>query len=154
MRVLIHRQLKIGETDIGSIEFDSRSRDEIPKLLRGLQHIYCTPDLNEKVFSILQDVVPKGTDINTGRPGMELWKILVLGSLRLICNWDYDKLKEISDNHKTLRQMLGHGLYDDDKSYPVQTLKDNIELLTPEVLDRINHVVVEAGNKQLPKKKR
>jgi len=101
VRTIIHRQLKIGETDIGSINFDTRSRDEIPKLLKGLQHIYCAPELNEKVFAILQDVVPKGTDVNTGRPGMELWKILVLGSLRLICNWDYDKLKEIADNHKT-----------------------------------------------------
>jgi len=153
VRTIIHRQLKIGETDIGSINLDSRSRDEIPKLLKGLQHIYCTPELNERVFAILQDVVPKGTDVNTGRPGMELWKILVLGSLRLICNWDYDKLKEIADNHKTLRQMLGHGLYDDDITYPVQTLKDNIALLTSEVLDRINQVVVEAGHRQLHKKK-
>ena len=153
MRNIIHRQLKIGETDIGAIDIDTRSRDEIPQLLKGLQHIYCTPELNEKVFAILQDVVPKGIDTNNGRPGMELWKILVLGSLRLVCNWDYDKLKEIADNHKTLRQMLGHGFEDDDKTYPVQTLKDNIALLTPEVLNRINQVVVEAGHQQLHKKK-
>jgi len=49
--------------------------------------------------------------------------------------------------------MLGHGLYDDDITYPIQTLKDNIALLTSEVLDRINQVVEEAGHKQLPKKK-
>lgn len=154
MRTFLHDQLKIGETDIGSIWIDDRSRDEIPRLLRGLQHIYCTPEINEKVFAILQNIVPKGTDVNNGRPGMELWKILVLGSVRLLCNWDYDKLKEIADNHKTLRQMLGHGLDDDEKSYPIQTLKDNIHLLTPEALDRINQVVVEAGHQLLGKKKR
>lgn len=153
MRTFLHDQLKIGETDIGSIWIDDRSRDEIPRLLRGLQHIYCTPEINEKVFAILQNIVPKGTDVNNGRPGMELWKILVLGSVRLLCNWDYDKLKEIADNHKTLRQMLGHGLDDDEKSYPIQTLKDNIHLLTPEALDRINQVVVEAGHQLLGKKK-
>lgn len=146
MRTFIHDQLKIGETDIGSIEIDVRSRDEIPKLLLGLQHIYCTPELNQKVFAILTDLVPQGTDINNGRPGMELWKILVLGSLRMICNWDYDKLKEIADNHSTLRQMLGHGFNDENISYPLQTLKDNISLFTPDVLDRINQVVVEAGH--------
>ncbi len=31
----------------------------------------------------------------TGRPGMDLWKILILGTLRLNCNWDYDKVHEI-----------------------------------------------------------
>jgi len=33
--------MKFGEVDIGKIKFDPRSRDEIPKLLRGLQEIYC-----------------------------------------------------------------------------------------------------------------
>lgn len=154
MRIAIHEQLKIGETDIGSIKIDARSRDEIPKLLLGLQHIYCTPELNKKVFGILRELIPQGTDINNGRPGMELWKILVLGSLRMICNWDYDKLKEIADNHKTLRQMLGHGFDDENITYPLQTLKDNISLFTPEILTRINRVVVEAGHKLVRGKKK
>ena len=153
MRQFLHSQMTFGETDIASIKFDLRSRDEIPKMLMGMQYIYCTPELRKEVFAILRDVIPKETDTKQGRPGMELWKILVLGTLRLICNWDYDKLKEIADNHRTLRQMLGHGFLDDEKSYPIQTLKDNISLLTPEVLDRINQVVVKSGHKLLGKKK-
>jgi len=145
MRKVIEPQMKFGETNIRAIKFDPRSRDEIPKLLRGLQYIYCTPELHDEVFAILEEIVPQDTDPNNGRPGMKLWKILVLGSLRLICNWDYDKLKEIADNHRTLRQMLGHGFDDDDKTYPIQTLKDNISLLTPEILDRINRAVIKAG---------
>ena len=94
MRKTIEQQLKIGETNIKSIEFDPRSRDEIPKLLKGLQYIYCTPEINEKVFAILENIIPEGTDKNNGRPGMELWKILVLGTIRLNCNWDYDKPKK------------------------------------------------------------
>jgi len=42
-------QMKLGEIDISQIEFDMRSRDEIPKLLMGLQHIWCTPELRQKV---------------------------------------------------------------------------------------------------------
>ena len=72
---------------------------------------------------------------------MDLWKILVLGTLRLNCNWDFDKLQDIANNHKTLRQMLGHGILDDDYHYALQTLKDNISLFTVEVLDEINQVV-------------
>lgn len=153
MREIIESQLKFGETNIGSIEFDLRSRDEIPKALRGLQYIYCTPELKEKMFAILEDIVPKDTDANNGRPGMKLWQILVLGAIRLNCNWDYDKLKEIADNHKTIRQMLGHGFTDDNKTYHLQTLKDNVSLLTPEILNRINELVVNAGHRLVSKKK-
>ena len=59
----------------------------------------------------------------------------------------------MADNHKTLRQMLGHGIDEEEKRYPLQTLKDNVALLTPEVLDRINHVVVQSGHNLVRKKK-
>ena len=153
MRKAREHQLKFGEVDISTIEFDLRSRDEIPKLLMGLRHIYCTPELREEVFKILGDIVPKDVDTQNGRPGMELWKILVLGTLRLNCNWDYDKLQEIANNHLTLRQMLGHGFFDSTVKYALQTLKDNVSLLTPEVLDTINQVVVKAGYNLVCKKK-
>ena len=153
MRKAREHQLKFGEVDISTIEFDLRSRDEIPKLLMGLQHIYCTPELREEVFKILGGIVPRDVDTQNGRPGMELWKILVLGTLRLNCNWDYDKLQEIANNHLTLRQMLGHGFFDTKTKYALQTLKDNVSLLTPEVLDKINKVVVKAGHNLVCKKK-
>jgi hypothetical protein len=108
--------------------------------------------VRKKVFAILRDVIPDKVDWNNGCPGMELWKILVLGVIRLNCNWDYDKLREIANNHKTLRQMLGHGLVDADYQYALQTIKDNVGMFTPQVLKRIDVVVVEAGHKMLGKK--
>ena len=36
MRKVIDIQMKVGEVAISDIEFDFRSRDEIPKLLMGL----------------------------------------------------------------------------------------------------------------------
>jgi len=39
MRVIINQQKQIGEVEIASIQFDSKSRDDIPQILRGLQHI-------------------------------------------------------------------------------------------------------------------
>ena len=77
----------------------------------------------------------------------------MLGTLRLNCNWDYDKLQEIANNHITLRQMLGHGFFDSTTKYALQTLKDNVSLLTPEVLDKINQIVVKAGHSLVCKKK-
>jgi transposase, IS5 family len=153
MRKIIDMQMKIGETAIGSIKFDPKSRDEIPKLLRGLQAIYCNREVRELVFEALTELIPQNVDIKNGRPGMELWKILVLGALRLTCNWDYDKLHEIANNHMTLRQMLGHGRMDASYQYELQTLKDNISLFTPEILDKINQIVVKYGHQIAGKKK-
>ena len=153
MRKNFEPQLTFGQTPIDQIKIDMRARDEIPKLLLGLQHIYCNQELREKVFNVLKTMVPENVDSKNGRLGMELWKILVMGTIRLNCNWDYDKLQDIVNNHKTIRQMLGHGLMDDDQTYPLQTVKDNIKLLAPEILYKINTLVVEEGHKLLVKKK-
>jgi len=151
MRKVIDLQLKIGESAIGDIQFDPHSRDEIPKVLIGLQSIYCNQKIREKVFDVLTDIIPDDVDTSTGRYGMDLWKILVLGTMRLSCNWDYDKLLDVTNNHRTLRLMLGHSNIDQESRYALQTLKDNICLFTPEVLDRINQIVVRYGHEVIGK---
>lgn len=152
MRQIINPQLTFGEQDIAQIALDTSSRDDIPRILRGLQHIYVTPHLREQVFALLAEVLPAGSEDDTkvspelGRPGMAQWKILVLGTLRLSLNVDYDRILELSNQHATIRQMLGHSNWADDYRYRLQTLKDNLHLFTPELLDRINQVVVAAGH--------
>ena len=146
MRTVIGPQSKLGQVDISAIQFDLQSRDEIPPLLMGLQHIWCTDEVRREVFRILEEMIPAQTDRDNGRPGMQLWTILVLGMLRLNCNWDYDKVKEMADNHRTVRQMLGHGIGDTEYRYPLQTIRDNVSLFSPEILDKINQVVVKAGH--------
>ena len=54
MRKVIDLQMEFWKKDIASIEFDLESRDEIPKLLMGLQYIYSTPAIREKVFKVLK----------------------------------------------------------------------------------------------------
>ena len=152
MRKIIDMQMKIGELGIRDIEFDFRSRDEIPELLMGLQSIYCNREVLDQVSEVLMNIVPDDVDPNNGRSGMNLWKILVLGTLRLSCNWDYDKLMDIANNHRTLRLMLGHNIMDSDYRYALQTLKDNICLFTPEVLDMVNQIIVNYGHEVIGKK--
>jgi hypothetical protein len=151
MRSAIKLQLELGEIDIANIRLDPRSRDDIPQLLRGLQYLYTDKKLRSEIFEILAKLTPETVNPEMGRPGMALWKIFVMGSLRLNLNCDYDRLQELVNNHKTIRQMLGHGFTDDDLTYHLQTLKDNVQLFTPEILDEINQVVVKAGH-QLKKK--
>jgi transposase, IS5 family len=160
MRKVIEPQMQLGELAIGAIKLDPKSRDDIPQLLRGLQHIYTTPELRGSIFAILEEVLPERqvegktvkADPNNGRPGMSQWQILVLGVLRLGLNADYDRIQELANEHKTLRQMLGHSDWSDVKYYNLQTLKDNLRLFTPEILDRINQEVVRAGHQALKKK--
>jgi hypothetical protein len=153
MRKIIENQMQLGEVGISAIKFDLRSRDDIPKLLVGLQYIYSDTKIRNQIFEILEEIIPEGVNINNGRPGMYLWRILVLGTLRLSCNWDYDRLREMANHHEKIREMLGHGLKDKDYVYSLQTLKDNISLFTPEILDRISKITVAAGQGFLSKKK-
>jgi IS5 family transposase len=157
MRTVIRPQLQFGEIPIADIVIDPKSRDDIPPLLRGLQYIYTEIDLRQRVFALLEEMMPdrangkgKATK-HTGRPGMEQWKILVLGVLRLGLNADYDRIQELANQHKTIRQMLGHSDWLDEHRYELQTLRDNVSLFTPELLDRINQEVVNAGHQLLKK---
>ncbi len=151
MRQVKDKQFQLGETPISQIKFNLKSRDDIPQLLMGLQYIYVTPKIRKEVFNILETMIPPEVDSNNGRPGMELWKILVLGTLRLNLNWDYDRLHEMVNNYGSIREMLGHGILDGKYIYNLQTLKDNVSLLHPEILDKINQVVVKAGHTLLGK---
>ena len=151
MRVIQHRQMSIGEVDVSKVIFDARSRDDIPKILRGLQHLYTDTSLRAPVFELLTSQIAPKVNKDNGRPGMTLWAILVCGVVRLDLNIDYDRLQELVNHHDTLRQMLGHGEFDKEP-YAFQTLKDNVMLLTPELLDKINQIVVPAGHALLKKK--
>lgn len=146
MREYYKIQDDLGTIPIGEIQFNHKSRDDIPKLLMALQHVYCTKELKDAVFKILDAVIPKNVDRDNGRPGMTLWRILVLGVLRLGADCDYDRLKELVDNHAQIRQMLGFGAYDGNTTISLQSIRDNVKLLTPELLDEVNQVIVGGGH--------
>ena len=50
-------QLQIGQTPIAEIKFDLKSRDDIPKILRGLQYIYVTATIREPIFKLLEEKI-------------------------------------------------------------------------------------------------
>lgn len=147
MRENISLQLQLDEIDVSNIQFNPRSRDDIHQLLTGLHHLYTNEEFKNKIFEILQQLTPNNVSSKLGAPGMNYWKIFVLGMLRLNINCDYDRLLELANYHTLLRQMLGHGKFED-SIYSLQTIKDNVVLFTPEILEEINQVVVEAGLKQ------
>lgn len=151
MRAINNEQMRLGAVDVSQVKIDPKSRDDIPQILRGIQYLYTNVEIREKLFCALEKTIPATIDKMNGRPGMELWKIFVFGVVRLNLNCNYDRLQELVNQHRTLREMVGHGYFDEDY-YQLQTLKDNVQLLTPEVLAEINQIVVGAGYKLLKKK--
>ena len=145
MRVVQNEQMMIGEVDISKMIFDPKSRDDIPKILRGLQFVYTNIPLRTTIFELLDSQIAPRVSKCNGRPGMALWTILVCGVIRLDLNCDYDRLHELVNQHNSIREILGHGAFDDVR-YHFQTLKDNVALLTPELLDEINQLIVQAGH--------
>lgn len=145
MRVVQKKQMLIGEVDISKIKFDLKSRDDIPKILKGLQHLYINEPLRIAIFILLESQIAPKINKNNGRPGMTLWDIFVCGVIRLDLNCDYDRLHELVNKHLSIREILGHGIFDD-VHYNHQTLKDNVRLLTPDLLDEINQLIVQEGH--------
>ena len=141
MRVVQSNQMTIGEVDVSQIKFDPKSRDDIPKILRGLQQLYMDTSLRSAIFALLESQIAPKVNKHNGRPGMTLWNILVCGVIRLELNMDYDRLHEMVNKHSDIRAMLGHSVVGDANTH-LQTLKDNVGLLTPALLDQINQLVV------------
>ena len=148
MRIIseFETQFKLGQESLSAIKLDYKSRDDITKLLLGIQHISGKKDLLAQIFDILKKEI---SIKSIGRSGMSLWKILILGLLRQVINADYDRVCNLANNHIELRKFLGHGMVDSYDCYSLQSIKDNISLLSEEVLNKINVLIVQEGHRIL-----
>ena len=155
MRQRFEQQLSLGVTPISEVEIRTKSRDEMPPLLVALQTIFVTEELSEQVFAILEERICKNKK-GTGRPGMDLWHILVLSLVRHACNTNWDKLHYYANNDMTMRNIMG--LHNNEfgegfHQFEYQNILDNVSWLDAETIDKINSVVVGYGIKLLKKKK-
>ena len=154
MRDRFEQQTTLGITSINDVKFPLRSRDELPPVLMALQHIFVTPDLNERVFALLEKKILKGKK-KTGRKGMDLWHILVLAVIRHTLDTNWDRLEDMANYHKLLRQVLGvhvekFGI--EQTAFAYQTIVDNVSMIDDDLLHQINLLVVEYGHNLLKKK--
>ena len=149
MRKVIAEQFWLGSVDIGAIELDAESRDDIPALLIGIQAIYEDEATRTALFRLLEAHILPGRRRDTGRPGMDLWRILVMGLLKQGLRCDFDRLREIADRHADVQAFLGHDVWFDPCRYKLQTIRDNVALLTPELLRKVNDLVAAAGQEIL-----
>ena len=98
-------------------------------VLKGLQRVYCDAQARAELFSILETHFQPGTRKDVGRPGLDLWRIIVFAIVKQGLDLDYDALLYRANNDLLLRELLGHGDAGFDAvKYTRQRLVDNVQL--------------------------
>jgi hypothetical protein len=154
MRQRFEQQLSLGGIPISEVKIRTKSRDEMPPTLVALQTIFVNPVVNQKVFDLLEESILEGKKA-TGRKGMDLWHILVLGVVRHVCNTNLDKLHHYANNDMAMRSIMGlhnKDFQDDCVFFEYQNIVDNMRLIDAETINKINTLVVNEGIKLLKKK--
>ena len=83
---------------------------------------------------------------------MEMWRILVMGVARQGLGCGFDRLRELVNEHRTLRRFPVRADVWDDYRCGYQRLADNVSLLRPELLVAVSGLVVESGHAVARKK--
>ena len=151
MRVPLNPQPGLSCTPVLEVELNTGCRDEIIPILRALQHLYSQPELRQRILGLVGKDVNRHTSRKRGRQGMEYWQIVVLAAVRLGCNLNYDKLQDLAEQHRALRQIMGIGDWDEHVHFDWRRIRDNIDWLRPETIRKINELIVAAGHKLVPK---
>ncbi|SRR6266542_48137 len=155
MRQRFEQQMNLRTVAIADIKFPLKSRDELPPVLKALQYVFITPELNEKVFELLEEKICKDKK-QTGRKGMDLWHILVLAVVRHTLSTNWDRLEHLANYDLLIREVMGvhaTAFIEGDKiEFPYQSILDNVQLIDEALLQQINWLIVEAGHSLLKKK--
>jgi transposase, IS5 family len=131
---------------IAQVNLNLNCRDEIIPILRALQHLYANVALRDELLELVGQDVNQRTSRRRGRRGLNYWEITVLAAARLGCNLDYDKLQDLAENHRSLRQIMGLGEGPEDIDFDWRRIEDNLLKLRPQTLEKINDLVVQAGH--------
>ncbi len=117
---------RLDALPINDVRLNLDCRDEIIPILRALQHLYSDDQLRCELLTLVGKDVSEGTDRKRGRRGMNYWEIIVLAAARLGCNLDYDKLQDLAENHRTLRQIIGIGSRDEQVDFDWRRIEDDV----------------------------
>jgi len=115
MRIACEVQPTLDCPPPDQIPLNLQCRDEIVPILRGLQYIYSDGALRKTILNLVGKDVNRGSSKKLGRPGLSYWEITVLAGVRLGCNFDYDKLQDLAEQHRTLRLMMGIGSWQENQ---------------------------------------
>jgi len=148
---LAHPQQRLDCLPIAQVKLNLNCRDEIVPILRALQHVYEDAKLRGELLRLVGKDINPETSRKRGRRGLNYWEIIVLAAARLGCNLDYDKLQDLAENHRSLRQIMGIGDWQEEVDFDWRRIEDNLLKLRPETLKKLSALVVKAGHALEPK---
>lgn len=146
MRRPFSSQQRLDCRTVLGVELNLNCRDEIVPILRALQHIYSQAELRDEILHLVGQNINPDSRVDWGREGMDYWQILVLAGVRLGCNLDYDKLQDLAEQHRALRHIMGIGDWQQDANFNWRRIRDNVCLLPPATIEKISHLIVNAGH--------
>ena len=154
MRKRFEQQLVIGQIPIDEVEIPTKRSTALDELLAALKEIYCNKEYNERIFEALEKHI-QGDKEATGRKGMNLWEIFVLSQVRLCLNTSYSMLLNLSNNHRTMRLIMGieRKAGFERIEYEYQNIYDNVNLLSDELVRELNKIILDFGHGEVFKKK-
>ncbi len=154
MRKAWDRQRRLDCPSVSAVSVNTNCRNETIPILHALQHIYSTPRVRDSILKAIARDVNGKSSAKHGRPGLSYWEILVLAAARLGCNYDYDQLQDLAENHRALRQVMGIGDWEsveqEKRRFDWRRIESNLTLLLPETIAEINRAIVEEGHRLEP----
>ena len=124
MRRPFSQQQRLDCQTVSDVKLNLNCRDEIIPILRALQYVYQEQELRDEILSLISDDVNRQTRDDCGREGMEYWQIAVLAAVRLGCDLDYDKLQDLAEQHRTLRQIMKIGDWEEEINFSARRAGD------------------------------
>jgi hypothetical protein len=150
MRKPFSSQTRFDCQTVPEVQLNLNCRDEMIPVLYALQHVYRQPQLRNEILGLVARDVNEHSRNDCGREGLDYWHITVLAAARLGCNLDYDKLQDLAEQHRALRQIMGIGDWQDDLDFNWRRIRDNICLLKPGTIEAISHCIVAEAYRLYP----
>ena len=150
MRKATECQSRFDCETVSDVRLNLECRDEIIPILRSLQQVYSRATLRGQVLQLIRNDVNRDSRTDVGREGFDYWQILVLAAVRQGCGLDYDKLQDLAEQHRALRQIMRIGDWEDGPSFSWQRIRDNVCLLRAETIAEISRLIVGEGHRISP----
>ena len=150
MRKAFSQQRRLDCRGIDDVQLNLECRHESIPILKALQHVYSRPEVRDHLLHLIAQDVNHHSRPDCGREGFDYWQVLVLAAVRLGCNYNYDQLQDVAEEHRALRQMMGIGDWDEDTSFNWRRIHDNVCLLQPATIDALSQALVAEGHRMEP----
>ncbi len=150
MREEISRNPTLDIIPIEDIQINPKSQDKIDRALRILQKIGSTASVREQILSVIKKHMAELARQNTGRPGMNYWRMFVLLVIKNTLNCKNSRLVALANSYLQLRQMLQHGTGNEYSFiYNKQVVQQNLARMSDALILELNPIVVRQGLKRL-----